>query len=286
MSVFGKIKNVLFTEEEETEEIPVIRERHVEQPSVEEEITRFKNIKFEEPVNVSPVKEQERIEEPIVERPVIKPVVEEKSPFQSFDEEEFDRIAAINKTRLIERDRRLREEKARENKLHEQRMMNTKKEVRTSFVKEQPKFVPSPVISPVYGILDKNYSKDDILPRASSDGTLPKIMDVDKVRQKAFGTLETIEKNIKDDLSDVKITSFEDEVEKNNVKIVDDVVEKVEIEDTKPLPVVEEEENMPTIEAAEPVIEDIIEDEKKKDEEIENDLFELIDSMYQNEEGE
>lgn len=283
MSVMGKLKNILFTEEEETEEIPVIKENpsptvHETKSSVEEEITRFKNFNYEE--------EKKKVEEKN-ETPVIKeeaPKKEEKSPFQVFDEEEFDRLAALNKTRLIERDRRLREEKERKRDFIE------KREVKES-IKEEVKFVPSPVISPVYGVLDKNYTKDDILPRASSEGTLPKVMDVDQVRKKAFGTLESIEKNITDELDDVKITSFEDEVEENNDVVITNDIEVVDDKDettsddkeiTKPLPKVNKEKE----EKNEVDVQEVIDDVKKEDEEIENDLFELIDSMYQDEEGE
>ena len=296
MGMMGKLKNILFTEEEETEEIPVIQESpapevHEENNSLEEEIARFKNFNYEEKFNPEPVQEEKPM---MVEEPVKK---EERSPFQSFDEEEFDRIAAINKNRLLERDRKLREEKERKREQLEHHEVKVVE-------KEQPKFVPSPVISPVYGILDKNYTKDDILPRASSDGTLPKIMDVDLVRKKAFGTLETLEKNITNDLDDIKITSFEDEVDNDDV-IISGRVQKIEVEDTKPLPIVEEEvedtKPLPIVEEEEektkPIpktrakkeeveVQDVIDEVQKEDEKIDNDLFELIDSMYKDEEGE
>ena len=290
MSVIGKLKNILFTEEEETEEIPVIKENptpvvHDVKPTVEEEITRFKNFNYEEEVKPHVEVKQEM---PVMREEV--PVKEEKSPFQSFDEEEFDRLAALNKNRLLERDRKLREEKERKRNPYEGR------EVVKEVVKEEPKFVPSPVISPVYGILDKNYTKDDVLPRASADGTLPKVMDVDQVRKKAFGTLESLEKNITDELDDVKITTFEDQVEENNDVIITNDVEVVEEEKTKPIPKVEEKKEedtkpLPVIEAEdeekeEVNVQEVIDEAKKEDEELDSDLFELIDSMYQDEEGE
>ena len=271
MGMFGKLKNILFTEEEETEEIPVIKEEQApvvqeEKPTLEDEIARFKNFNYEEKVNPEPVVEEVQEE-----------VKEEKSPFQTFDEEEFERIASINKNRLMERDRKLREEKERK------RDEFASRDIRP-VVKEQPRFVPSPVISPVYGILDKNYTKDDILPRASSDGTLPKVMDVDLVRKKAFGELESIEKNITNDMDDIKITSFEDQVD--NDVVVSNAVQEIEIEDTKPLPKIEEEEDtkpLPKVEKKKKAAEV---KEEKNDDNIDNELFELIDSMYSDEEGE
>lgn len=289
MGMMGKIKNILFTEEDETEEIPVINDIpepvQEEKPTLEDEIARFKNFNYEEKFTPEPVQEEKPV---FYEEPTKK---EEKSPFQSFDEEEFERLAAYNKHKLLERDRKLREEKE---KKREQQIRN--EEIKP-VVKEQPKFVPSPVISPVYGILDKNYTKDDILPRASSDGTLPKIMDVDLVRKKAFGTLETIEKNITNDLDDVKITSFEDQVESNE-EVVSNIVQEISIEETKPLPKVEVDEVEEKLEDTKPLpkvankkketvsIEDDLEEEKKENKDIDRDLFELIDSMYKDEEGE
>ena len=63
-----------------------------------------------------------------------------------------------------------------------------KKEV----VVEKPKFKPTPVISPVYGILDKNYTMEEV--REKSEDTVEmkrpsKKVDFETVRKKAFGNL-------------------------------------------------------------------------------------------------
>jgi hypothetical protein len=287
MGLFNKIKNVLFTEEEETTEIPLIQkddyqiEEEKEKDKVEEEISRFNNIRIEE--NLNKFEEEKPKVEEVKEE--IRPV--QKSPFQSFDEEEFDRIAAINKNRLLERDRRAREEKERQNRRsYEER----KVEVRIPR-EETHKFKPTPVISPVYGILDKNYTKDDILPTASSEGTLPKILDIDAVRQKAFGTLDQIENNLEDDsLDDIKITSFDEEPTDNiilpNIETIDDNEEI-----TTPLPKIEDVEKELEKEDVEPIKEEVEEEVTTPEQEdievneakIESDLFNLIDSMYQEE---
>lgn len=308
MSVFSKIKNVLFTEEEVTEEIPMITKeevRSVSKPVIEEEetqeIPRFKNIKYDrvEEENKEEFKEIPNIREEIREEKV-EVRKEEKSPFQTFDEEEFDRIAAVNKHRLIERDRKAREEKERINRLQSSPIKN---EMRAP--EEEKRFKPTPVISPVYGILDKNYTKDDILPRASSEGTLPKIMDVDEVRQKAFGTLEDLERNIKEEtLENVKITTFVDQDEKKDdtvvldsngdIHTIENEVEQMEEEKspTKEIPKIEaiDETDIEESEVELPDLniddftneaEQTKEEKVKEDEQIENDLFDLIDSMYQ-----
>ena len=295
MGVFDKLKNILFEDVEE-EEIPVIKEtkkvekEKVEKPKIEEEpvkedvipkkveeVSRFKNINYEED-----------IEEEIKEKKL-----EETSPFQQFDEEEFERIATINKNRLIERDKKLREEKMEaENRV--QKIANKKeheiiKEEKTASVPPK-RFIPSPVISPVYGILDKNYKKEDILPRASSDGTLPKIMDVDTVREKAFGILDDEDEMITEE---VKITSFdEDQVDDIEEEVETPVVKKKSSKKEEPkeelieddIEDITEEINIP--EDEEEVVEEVEEptNEEADEDELESDLFNLIDSMYQDEE--
>ena len=57
--------------------------------------------------------------------------------------------------------------------------------------KIKPKFKASPVISPVYGVLDKNYKKDEVKEKSeeSSLKRPSKKVDFETVRKKAFGNL-------------------------------------------------------------------------------------------------
>lgn len=295
MSIFSKIKNVLFEEEEE--EIPVITQESIkinevtkEEPK-KEEVRSFNDIDFEEEIKAP--------ERPITREHISKPV-EKTSPFQQFDEEEFDRIATINKNRLMERDRRLREEKLSQDRQQSRYVGPT--EIKEEKHVEPPKrFTPSPVISPVYGILDKNYKKEDILPRASSDGTLPKVIDVDSVRKKAFGTLEEDIESINNDIeavvktTEIKITSFDD----NDEEVLPSRLENKSIEELDSMSLDEIDEQVSREEEVKKKtkskkVEDIIEEEPKvedvkeevDDSQIENDLIDLIDSMYDTKEEE
>ena len=71
-----------------------------------------------------------------------------------------------------------------------------KKEV----VVEKPKFKPTPVISPVYGILDKNYKKEEVIEKAEETVEMKrpsKSVDFETVRKKAFGNLvDEIKENL------------------------------------------------------------------------------------------
>lgn len=56
----------------------------------------------------------------------------------------------------------------------------------------KPKFKASPVISPVYGVLDKNYTKEEVREKTDDVTTLKrpsKQVDFETVRKKAFGNL-------------------------------------------------------------------------------------------------
>ena len=193
-------------------------------------------------------------------------------------------------------------------------------------------------MSPVYGILDKNYRKEDVLTRDEKLASQNVKLDVDSVRKKAFGTLE--EDLAKDE---PKIKYYDEEIEDTDNTVVErledtsDVEEKLldevidtEIDVTKEMEIPEEKEDIeetiekeiekeyeeepmddidklfeePTLELPktksrtkkkqEPIdkVDEIVEEvkeetkEEKEDEVDENDLFELIDSMYENKEEE
>ncbi len=78
---------------------------------------------------------------------------------------------------------------------------------------EKKNFQLSPIISPVYGVLDKNYHKEDITDKANPSNNsygVNKPMSIDDVRKKAFGTLED---DIETDLFGQKSILFNDETE-------------------------------------------------------------------------
>lgn len=185
-------------------------------------------------------------------------------------------------------------------------------------VKEEKKlFKPSPIISPVYGVLDKNYSKEDVVSRGekkqvhySKTGEIS----IDDVRKKAFGTLEDdLENSLFDyseyteigEASDVNMNIFDElEIQENEEKskkedisspivldVEDNVEGKNEIDDFMNETTKNDDNNYVDTdgESIEPISKDSLENEANKldDTEIENknldsdDLFNLIDSMYE-----
>ena len=213
MGLFGKIKNILFEDEEEVEEtMPVFTKDEVKPSKKEENVvsekeepikvvpgSRFKNVKrdidlsFDEKdvldevvnsySNSASNENREQVPPKVEEEPVKQSEPENKSPFLSFDEDEFDRLnSRINrneeKARRKEKDEKKEKINYQENARRANNNYSSTTPNRNSFdhnfnsssgTNSARKFTPSPVISPVYGILDKNYKKDDIVDRDNAD---------------------------------------------------------------------------------------------------------------------
>ena len=140
-----------------------------------------------------------------------------------------------------------------------------KKEIKSSYLKEQPKilkeekkyFKPTPIISPVYGVLDKNYNKEDI--KTKKDTTkhyTNTTITIDEVRKKAYGTLEDELENTLNNLT-IKQEKEED--------LFDELIDK------------EETINIIDDELDENIVKQSMDDKKYT----ESELFDLIDSMYE-----
>ncbi len=302
MSIFKKLKDVLFEEEEYTEPIKIredkreevpIRPRQVEQVEKKEEKIVFKD---EEEIPTSPKTNpslgqasESRVTRAESERELFKK--ENTFEFPSFDEEEFQSSMRKNKptTNVLEYERKksveTRSDYGRYDKIVEKEY------------KEKKKFTPSPIISPVYGILNQDYKAEDII-----DKTDKSILDFESVRKKAFEPKITKEEK-KEEISIPKVCDIIDEPvvtffeEKDNIKVeeektkddyktINDLLEEasdeVPLDDTLEIPV---SNNLDVIEEELEKIDEHSEKEKTLEEDLEetkdNELFELIDSMYE-----
>ena len=155
--------------------------------------------------------------------------------------------------------------------------------------KEEKRFKPTPVISPIYGILDKNYKKEDLQIDEAKEEKKIKKLDYESVRKKAYSKMYTTEENDKqEDNEDTKGIFYNiPEEEKEDVKIIyNDVTFEEENEniDDKNVTIGEK------IEEYEKSLQSKDEDEFYEDEDSqilsetkEQDLFNLIDNMYNSE---
>lgn len=199
MGILDKMKN-LFTEEVEEEEVKKKPIKKEEVPEIKKEI-----FKEERTVEIAPAR-KETVE--LLEKEEVK---EERhtSPLY-FSDEDFEDLPTRKEVK----------EEPKEDKMKPFHLyQGNKKEV----IVEKKSFKPSPIISPVYGILDKNYSKDDIKTVNSTPVTTGKVT-LDDVRTKAYGKLE-------DELEHTLASSIvvnNDEVEKTAIDIFDELDNKEE----------------------------------------------------------
>lgn len=143
--------------------------------------------------------------------------------------------------------------------------------------KEEKKiFTPSPVISPVYGVLNQNYTKDDVIVKTDTGVKSPSL---DEVRKKAYEKKKSEEEKKVDDefeeplktLDEILINSHTDKEEDS--KLEDDILNDY---DNKEIEVINNVEDVKTEDK----------EDNTDDDSLEKDLFSLIDSMYENKDEE
>ena len=139
---------------------------------------------------------------------------------------------------------------------------------------DEKKFKPTPVISPIYGILDKNYKKEDLLIDDKKKNTSDKKLDYETVRKRAYS--KAIEKE--DDSKGIFFNLDDDNKKEEEVKIVYNDVELDKEEDKNKTIGEKIEEYEKSLEKEPEVSEDT--DDDILSETKEQDLFNLIDNMY------
>lgn len=282
MGLFDKIKSVFY--DEEIIEVP--------EEKVKREEVKPKIEKVERPL-VEEEKPKPKLETPVyTEREIFKTESSASFKFPMIDEEE-EKPKQRSRVNVLE-------ERAKESSKRENKYADLFKEKSTPEKKPERIFKPSPVISPVYGVLDKNYTKEEIMERSQEvipRTTSPKDMNYDAVRRKAYGTLEDELESTLTELSEPKHT--EKPAEKTDNKSIEDLLN--EIEGNKNMSIGEIEEKIKDKmeeEESEPISLNKVSDTYSEEEESENDesgaydktlehdLFNLIDSMYEEKEGE
>ena len=173
MGFLDKVKNMFIEEIEEDE------------PIKKEEI----QVKIEAPVK----EEKEEIEEELIEKEEIKETVKQKTQLPNFfDDNDFDEpITPIKKEEIqVKTYAPIKEYGIKKDDIKPKITgYNGKKEE----IKKL-NFEPTPIISPVYGVLNKNYKKDEITSKKpekiTKKPTQRANINLDDVRKKAYGTLE------------------------------------------------------------------------------------------------
>ncbi len=230
MGLFDKLKNVFF-EEEYVE---------VEEPVKKEKVTVAKKIENPE------IKEIKKIKEEIKPKVEKEPVSEEKKEFPKQPEHDFkfpmdfdDKDFEVEEKKVIPPKEVVVEAESvyvRDKVMYEEPIVdyhNTNYQGLYEGSEKKDKkvgFSPSPIISPIYGILDKNYKKEQIVTKKEIRlSVTPKKVDLDYVREKAYG-----------DLANDITASIHEEVKSNNDKKVnnDDLLYDLSEEDSPAVKVV------------------------------------------------
>lgn len=309
MGVFDKLKNVFF--EEEYVEV----EETVKKPKKEKQ-TIAKKIDLPEMPKLKEEKttREKEIEEEVVERVERKGITENslrrsdnsfKFPM-TFEEDDFkvDSYIEDKKSSAVEK-------KESQNTVSNSyssaysTIVEEPKEIKRDYTasglyeggdykKNQKVFRPTPIISPIYGILDKNYKKEEIVQKKEvrlTSATSKKV-DLDTVREKAYGDLASdITASLMDEAEEKPVekqSNMEEDIYDLN-DVEQPVVSNVTVGDA------EEYFNDLGLEYNVDYTDDKKEratgrrSEKNKEisaEESEDSLFDLIDSMYKEDEEE
>lgn len=177
-------------------------------------------------VDIPAPQQKEVVSEEVVQKE------EEKAPAPIFfDDKDFVNIESSKKVEKVEKKKSIDKVKKVESKKEEKKV-----------------FKPTPIISPIYGVLDKNYHKEDIKTRNNFSNSAyysHRDVSIDDIRKKAYGTLE----------DDLEVTLFG---EPEEVKI----------------------DNGPDLDMFDELLDNP--GDKKDSSNDDSDLFNLIDSMYEN----
>ena len=297
MGFMDKLKNIFFEEEEDEEVVEEPKKEKQEKEVVIKKVEIPKRNRVEE-YKVSE-EEQEEIKpqkENISKNTEIKK--ENKTQDLIFDDEDF----ILEQPKQVPKETTYTKQetyKTRENKEVVKTESYYKKETpKYEYTKKEETkkvFTPSPIISPIYGILDKNYKKEEVKEKKEIRlSTRPTKMDFDSVRNKAFGDLEN-------DLFPSTPVSEEkkkekEEVRPRNINRLYDMTNKDEKPSIEKVTLGEADEYFRDLglayntdykdiskDISDGKIPDDSKKKEKKEETLEDNLFDLIESMYDKE---
>ncbi len=300
MKLLDKLKNVFFEEipeDEDEEELPQTFAKKIEVPKKPVEPPKVHELKREERPIVEEEFEEE-IELPVEEKEE-EPLEKEEPTFpMMFDDDDFlednkeieekeEYTSPITYKKEEKNDRELYQGKKELSYIESVRRPNYSYTKSYYEEKETKGFRPSPIISPVYGVLDKNYRKEEVVTKKEVKLSTGRTnFDLDTIRNKAFG-------NDDEEISDKKTREAKAEEKKEDKKIYD-------VNNNKP------QVNRVTLADADEYYNDLglaynvdysdasrntnstrtskyNNKNNKKEKEVDDNLFDLIDSMYNKE---
>ena len=284
MGLLDKLKNVFFEEEYVEEEVKVKKDQN----------PIAKKIDLPENNSVSKSEDDEEVESVVVETNDEKEEIKRENSFKfpmNFEEEDFAQDTSASS--VAREPEPIEEQEVEEEEDFHQRPYSSREEKR-----EATTFKASPIISPIYGVLDKNYKKEEIVTKKEIRlSSSHQKFDVDSVREKAYGDLA----------SEITASILDDDEEKEIVDVVYDLNEEnspavasvtvgdaeeyfddlgleynIDYEDTSTK--VSTGRRSTRKKAVVEVAADDVDTAAEQEEVIEDNLFDLIDSMYEDKE--
>lgn len=224
MKLFDKLKNI-FIEEElvSEEEVPVISksENIVEEKKIEEVKETPKQVNIDDLSDRSLVDTNQKFKFPVI-----------------FEDDDFKEEKRNTKTLNI----------------LEKETVKYEPEIKKDLKLQKKVFKPSPIISPVYGVLDKNYTKEEISSRDGLTNDYDIKIDIDSVMSKAHGSKKIEIQEEAEEETENEIDLFEN-IEENNDDSTKDIDDKIKS------------------------IDDLLKDTT------DDDFYSLVDNMYKEEES-
>ena len=315
MGIFDKLKNVFFEEEYVEEEVQEPKSKKEKSPVAKKIDLPETNKTKEEP------KQDDIIVKKEIEDPVIVETNEENEELKrenyfrfpmDFEDDDFRQDTLTEIPIVSETGTRHRVDATP--KIEAEEVYHNPYPERKEQRKEESTFKASPIISPIFGVLDKNYRKEEVVTKKEirlSASASSRNYDVDSIREKAYGDLASeITASIMDEEDeDIVSNTLYDLNEEDSPKVatvtVGDAEEyfdelgleyNIDYEDTSTKQKTGRRSNRKTIieEEEEPdneypeedeISDDIIEETVPKDDDVvEDNLFDLIDSMYEDKE--
>ncbi len=210
MKLLEKLKNTFFEEEYIEVEEPEVKKQEVARK------VEPKEVKKEEP-SIVPIEEkasQTTIEEKKIENYSDRELSRKDSKLPYFEDEDF--IEVDVKSIKKEEPKKLYGESV--DKLYSSINYSSSPSNKPYGAPLKEAFKPTPIISPIYGILDKNYRKEEVVDKKDKTPSVSsyvsrKNADLDSVRRKAYGGLDPLE-----EMNKSTVTSVGDsEVEEDNL---------------------------------------------------------------------
>lgn len=275
MGVFSKLKGIFYDEvieEDNSSEMDKLDNivKKEEKPKIEEIKIRREIPEEVEEIKLPKEPEPTKMENTFNERELFRS--ERTFNFTEFDDDE---VAPTP---------------VRRNVLSEERVSRTE----APKVEEKPHtFKPSLVISPVWGVLDKDYKRDEVKERTEAAPTVKSAATTyDTVRRKAYGTLEDELEDTLNSMNKISTKTINDRIstvsslEEKTAKIedlinrIDDVADEID----KTMSIAQAEDSV-KLDNFDDEDEKVLDNDKTMtDSTLEHDLFNLIDSMYDDKE--